>query len=205
MSEDLTASMREIGALEGKVDSLVREVDVRIGTVEANMHSGFARVEGMLRLLQESESRSPDRSLSVLGLIASLLVPSIGLMGVFVLMSGDPLKRDLYWMEKIQDVAHVERLEMDRLLEERSVILAKNDSFIEEQRGINARNDRAAELSSSSASADKDELERAALAEIRESVRDLAKQWGPRIERIENALGYIRFQSVPENSGEGGG
>jgi len=174
-------TQRDIGAISASLDALREYMETQVRALSDQIADVRSEVRAERFAVQEREARSPDRTINILGLIAAVLVPFSGGLFFYIGQSGEPVARDLYWLEKNQ-VAMWESVKENRdEIANRAAMIAELHSFKEQQDIRNARVDRNADRMAELAVEDKDLIER-------EETRNLRRM----IEQLQVAVGHLR-------------
>ena len=158
---------------EASLESVRNEFDARLTPIERTLARIEARLDG-----------TGDTALNVLRLIVSVVAPLALALAAWVVTNDrvvaaeskarhEIVKRDLYWLQKRQDEILALGNANAAELTVRTGRIARLDAFTGEQAEKNARQESRLDRLDAATSISKNELERDAIAEIREDIRRL--------------------------------
>ena len=180
-------TQRDLGALNAEISALREQVDTQFGVLAAQVSDIRKEFRDDRNAQQRRESSGPDRTIAILGLIVAVIVPC-GL--VLSTLNDAKLETRDVRLSYVEDRMHDAEVKLDN----RSGRISALESFSDEQRLRNARNDRNADAMSVLATKDKDALELDAFHQLSKKIDDLDAKNDGRLSRLETAVGHLRAE-----------
>lgn len=185
-------TQRDIGAISASLDSLREYMEAQVRALSEQIADVRSEVRAERFAIQERESRSPDRTINILGLVAVVLVPSV-LALVHSAAQGDQVIAAAATTNYSRTAENRDWIGgVSRKQQEFSEDIGALKEFRKQQEYRNQRVDSNADAMSQLAVADKDQLETDALRGLSERIEKYIESDDRRTARLETAVGHLR-------------